>query len=363
MLKKLNQKILFLLLIIILQFVLVQIGKSSHSFLQLYSTSFYPKYNQSLIQFSSRFNFSIGELFYLIFFIGLISIVLKTIRFKVYNDRINWRKTLINLLVICNVFYFLFNISWSFNYSKKSFTNDFYLESLSIDELKYMAENELALAKLYREKSLEDENGVFKLKLSEQDLEKEIIKNQFSLYGLPFLQSQYFVELENIKPSIISEGLSYLGVLGYYNPFTAEANYNQKSTQLDRPFTIAHELAHQIGYAPENEANFIAYIIADQSDNDDLKYAAHYKTLMNVLRQIIQVDPEFVKNKIDNFSDKMQRDRENEIAHAQKYLGLANDAFSNLNDTFLKANNQEGISSYSKYTLYVGAYYRWKLRE
>ena len=49
-----------------------------------------------------------------------------------------------------------------------------------------------------------------------------------------------------------------MGYAGYLNPFTLEAQVNmlgcQKSTY---PITIAHEMAHQLGYAAENEANFI----------------------------------------------------------------------------------------------------------
>lgn len=358
--KKLNQQLYFLILILFLQFILIQIAKNSNSFLQFYSSNIYPNYNQNLIDFTSRFNFPIGEIFYV--FLGLILIFLIVLALKhfIFNDKLGLKKILISLLLIINLVYLLFNFSWSLNYAKKSFTSEFYLEKVETKELKVIAENELVLAKFYRKKVKEDINGVFELQLTPNELNKKIVIDQLSLYSLAFLNNQYFVEKVNIKPSYFSEISNHLGILGYYNPFTAEANYNARSTALNRPITIAHEVAHQIGYAPENEANFMAYVIADLSDYEYLKYSAHYKTLMSVLRQLLFTEPEFVQTILDNFSDGMQRDRANEIAHNQKYSGLANDVFSNLNDAYLKANQQEGITSYSKYVLFVAAYYRWK---
>jgi Zn-dependent peptidase ImmA (M78 family) len=50
------------------------------------------------------------------------------------------------------------------------------------------------------------------------------------------------------------------GILGYYNPFTAESQYNPNIPATQLPFTLAHEMSHQLGYAREQEASFIAYL-------------------------------------------------------------------------------------------------------
>ena len=44
------------------------------------------------------------------------------------------------------------------------------------------------------------------------------------------------------------------------NPFTLEAQVNMRMPKINLPVTIAHEMAHQLGYAAENEANFIGFI-------------------------------------------------------------------------------------------------------
>ena len=56
--------------------------------------------------------------------------------------------------------------------------------------------------------------------------------------------------------------LSYMGYAGYLNPFTLESQVNSKIPTLNLITTLLHETAHQMGYASEKEANFIAYYSA-----------------------------------------------------------------------------------------------------
>ena len=42
---------------------------------------------------------------------------------------------------------------------------------------------------------------------------------------------------------------------------------------MTQPYTIAHEMAHQLGYASETEANFIAFVVATETDDPMLKYS------------------------------------------------------------------------------------------
>ncbi|ADX68454.1 MULTISPECIES: DUF3810 domain-containing protein [Weeksella] len=360
MLNNSNQRLITLLLLGAFQMIFFQILKSSPAFLLFYNVTIYPKINHLLLSIFSRISIPIGEIFYLLLGASLLFFLYRFSYTLVKKKYCETKNTLVYILLIGNTFFGFFQLFWGINYAKKSFTSDFYIDDVSIDELKSIAENELTLVKFYRNQVQENENGIFILQEDQKTLQENILSDQQQLVYFPFLKSKYVIDKNNFKPSFFSSLANYLGVLGYYNPFTNEANYNNKTTDLSRPFTLAHELAHLISYAPENEANFIAYLIAEQSKSIDLLYSAHYKTLMNALRNIAYKDPEYVKNILDNFSDGMVRDREHERWHAEKYLGAASDAFSNLNDVYLRANNQEGISSYSQYIVYVAAYYRWK---
>src|ERR1043166_6917252 len=51
------------------------------------------------------------------------------------------------------------------------------------------------------------------------------------------------------KPVYFSGLMSRFGVSGVYSPFTGEPNYNTLQPDCDLPFAVAHEMAHQRGYA------------------------------------------------------------------------------------------------------------------
>ncbi|MBS7332741.1 MAG: DUF3810 family protein, partial [Weeksellaceae bacterium] len=178
---------------------------------------------------------------------------------------------------------------------------------------------------------------------------KDVSQNLKKLEKESWINEIILPEKLVVKESIFSTLLSYSGVLGYYNPFTIESNINSNNSDLKTPFTISHELAHQLGFATENEANFIAYYLGVNSSNPEIKYAAHFKTTFSLLNAIYRHDSIFVKNELDNLPKGIKLDREAEKEYYKKYDGKLNDWFSNINDQFLKANNQEGIVSYSKY--------------
>ncbi|GGG66770.1 hypothetical protein GCM10007332_31960 [Epilithonimonas arachidiradicis] len=137
------------------------------------------------------------------------------------------------------------------------------------------------------------------------------------------------------------------GILGYYNPFTAEAQYNPNIPSTQLPFTLAHEMAHQLGYAREQEASFIAYLSAKNSNNKELRYSCQLYVLKSLLRSLSKSDIAFAKNVVDLYSKKMKRDRENELLFNKNNEGFISDFFGVTNDLFLKSNQQDGSVTYS----------------
>jgi len=54
----------------------------------------------------------------------------------------------------------------------------------------------------------------------------------------------------------------------------------------------------------------------------------------------------------------MKRDRAYEIEIAMKYSGKTEEAFSFMNEAFLKLNNQEGLESYGRFVELLVGYNR-----
>src|SRR5690606_18696709 len=79
----------------------------------------------------------------------------------------------------------------------------------------------------------------------------------------------------SIKKSLISLPLTYMGFGGYLNPFTNESQVNDRLPLYSFAATTTHEIAHQIGYASESEANFVGFLAAIHNDDNYVKYSGY----------------------------------------------------------------------------------------
>lgn len=77
------------------------------------------------------------------------------------------------------------------------------------------------------------------------------------------------------KPLLFSSAATWLDIRGVYIPFTGEAAYNEKLMDCDLPFHVAHIKAHQRGFAREDEANFIAFVVCLKSDEPYVRYSGY----------------------------------------------------------------------------------------
>lgn len=78
-----------------------------------------------------------------------------------------------------------------------------------------------------------------------------------------------------IKPIALSEPMTYTHISGMYTYYTGESNLNVNFPDYNLPFTAAHELAHQRGILPENEANFVAFLLCTKSDDPYIRYSGY----------------------------------------------------------------------------------------
>src|SRR5690606_41146170 len=78
--------------------------------------------------------------------------------------------------------------------------------------------------------------------------------------------------------------LTYMGFSGYLNPFTNEAQVNNMLPLYSFAATTTHEIAHQIGYASESEANFVGYLAAVHNRDQFVQYSGYTLALRYCLR-------------------------------------------------------------------------------
>ncbi|KFF11501.1 hypothetical protein IW15_14890 [Chryseobacterium soli] len=283
--------------------------------------------------------FSFGDLLYVVFGIYLLYQLVKCFRKKTRN------RSFFNLLVTANVCYFVYQLFWGMLYFQtpiiRKLPNP---QEPSIEKAKVLALRYLEKCKVSRQRVQEDHNGIFII-TDLKSVQEEILLQQ---KRLPiYISNKKATGINSFKPSLFKYVMNFTGILGYYNPFTAEAQYNAALPPTFIPFTSAHESSHQLGFAREQEANFVGYLIGVNSNNADLQYSTEYFTLKSLLRFIVADDPKFVKSIINNYSAGMKRDRLYERSFIMKHQGWLDDFFGFTNNLFLKSNQQEGSVTYS----------------
>lgn len=142
------------------------------------------------------------------------------------------------------------------------------------------------------------------------------------------------------KPLYFSDFVSQQYMLGYYFPFSMEANYNKVAYVTNLPVTMCHELAHLKGYIQEDEANFIGFLACISSDNLLFQYSG-YLSVLN-----------YVNN---DFYEAVGEDYERYMAEVQIDRQVYEDAV--FVETFLKLNGvDDGMVAYSRV---VGLLLQW----
>ncbi|WP_365866087.1 DUF3810 domain-containing protein [Chryseobacterium sp.] len=283
--------------------------------------------------------FSAGDTVYILLGIFLLYHVTGIFKKKRRNS------SLLSILCIINLFYFTYQVFWGMLYFQTPIIKKLSSQqSPEVSKAKILALKYLEKCKTTRELVKEDHAGVFAI-TDLKSIQQEILRQQTRLPQ--YISDKKAPQILAIKPSLFKNIMNYTGILGYYNPFTAEAQYNAELPSTFIPFTTAHESSHQLGFAREQEANFVGYLLGIHSSHPELRYSTEYFTLKSLLRFIAEQDPEFVKSVLKNYSPAMKRDRAYEKAFIFSHQGWLDDFFGFTNNLFLKTNQQEGSVTYS----------------
>jgi hypothetical protein len=151
------------------------------------------------------------------------------------------------------------------------------------------------------------------------------------------------------RPLVLSRALDWLGISGFYLPFTGEANVNRGLPAASYPMTAAHEKAHQRGFNPENEANFFGFLAAANAPDPLARYAAFLFAQRQLLAALAALDEERVGQLLRQRLPGVQRDVDDIRDYWARFEGPAREASRRTNDAFLRTNRVEGgVASYGR---------------
>ncbi len=153
----------------------------------------------------------------------------------------------------------------------------------------------------------------------------------------------------SVKPVMASRGMSYTFVMGFFFPWTVEANINNDVPVFWIPALIAHEQAHVRGFMRENEANFLTYLLAGYTQNRELKYSCLLHSLNYVLNAVYKAAPSDYEGVIASLSPRIIYDLDQNRAYWEPFRTSFAEVSQQVNDAYLKANGQkEGVGSYGR---------------
>lgn len=305
---------------------------------------------QGLSGFTGLFPLSLAELIVLIFFALIIFHLLSFIK-KIYLGKADthdlFRYTL-NILLTLGILYFSFMILWGFHYHRLPFSDisDLDIRPSSIEELEALCVHLIDQTNTLRQSVSENIDGVTKIQGGYSDVFRR------ASYGYKNASSRY-PELGGIygkpKAVLLSKALSYAGISGIYFPFTGEANVNTLIPDSMLPCTTSHEMAHQRGFAREDEANYIAYLTCTLHPDPDFQYSGSLLALIYSMNALTDQSTEKYTSLRSKYSLGVKKDLQAIQQYWDKYEGPIEKASDRLNDAYLKANEQEaGVQSYGR---------------
>jgi hypothetical protein len=141
---------------------------------------------------------------------------------------------------------------------------------------------------------------------------------------------------------------TYIGTGGYLNPLTGEAQVNDRIPKTGYPTTICHEMAHQIGFAAENEANFVGFLAANYNDDIFFKYASYRMAFGYCISELRKRDHKLTKELWKTVHIGVGKDFNASYQFWEAYKNPFKPLVKKGYNTYLKANKQDkGIASYS----------------
>ncbi|MEX2568357.1 MAG: DUF3810 domain-containing protein [Cyclobacteriaceae bacterium] len=151
-----------------------------------------------------------------------------------------------------------------------------------------------------------------------------------------------------------------MGIYGIYFPFTGEGYLDPTLHPLEKPFTMAHEMAHGCGISDEGEANFISWIICSKSQDPWLQYVGQLKLFRYQMNDLYRMDgkgyEDFVKRMDLGVKNDIRAILANNLAHPPMFLKLSKMS----NDLYLKSQGvKAGIKSYTQLPMLAHA---WKMK-
>lgn len=152
-----------------------------------------------------------------------------------------------------------------------------------------------------------------------------------------------------VKRPWISGVLARLGISGVFMPLTAEPHVLRGLPAVAASQAMAHEQAHQRGFANEAEASFMGFLANTSSMDPVARYSSSVFATRQLLAALGRTDPSLVRDVAAELHPGISRDLVDLQTFWEPYRGVGQKVGSAVNDRYLRANRVEGgVASYGR---------------
>lgn len=352
----LKKKKTLIALSIIPQFLLVKLLSNYPTVVEAYYSNGVYVYLSKIFRYVLGWlPFSFGDLVYTLAIIYGVRWLYRN-RKRLRKDTLNW---VIDIGATFAVFYFAFHLFWGMNYHRLPLHKNLNIDNdYSTEQLIEVTKKMIVKANQLHEIIIDNDTLKVNLPYSKNEILEmapkgyERLKTQF-----PHLVYQPI----SIKKSLFSYPLTYMGFSGYMNPFTNEAHVDGLIPLYKFPTTSSHEIAHQLGYAAENEANFMGCLAAMNHDDIYFKYAGTTFGLRFCLNEIYRRDEDTYETIVKTVNKGILKNYKEVRDFWDAHQNPAEPFFKSFYGSFLKANQQsKGMESYSYVVALLVNYFETK---
>lgn len=300
--------------------------------------------------------FSIGDLFYVFLILVLLYRTVLFIRLLIKRKLVRRHLTaaLQQIIFFFLFIYVTFNLLWGLNYNRRGISHQLSIQvkSYSVGELDTLTRAIQAKLNNYATLVSEPQRNSLDKKKNLFSQATTAYKQASGMY--PFLAYQ----TRSVKPSLFSYLGNYLGFQGYYNPFSGEAQVNTTIPRFLEPFVTAHEIAHQLGYGKENEANFVAFLACRQFESPLFKYSMYFDMYNYSIGELYRRDTALGRSIQQQLHPQVVKDIKEYRAFYNKHRNPVESIVMWGYGHYLKANNQPGgKQTYNEVVAWLIAYY------
>ncbi|HZT57281.1 MAG TPA: DUF3810 domain-containing protein [Pyrinomonadaceae bacterium] len=326
---------------------------------RFYSRAVFPSVAGAL-SFSSLVNFSLGEAL-LVLVIAALAVWLALLARKILGRREQAGAILVRalsrLLWALGAGLALYMIVFGLNYQRQSLSQTLEFERRDPTAAEIVAISRDVLDNVNRNYAESGANagaqGGSRLPLSPGELYSAL---EAAYENEPLLRGASGARVQP-KPVYFSGVMSRLGISGIYSPFTGEPNYNALQPDCDLPFAVAHEMAHQRGYAREDEANFIAFLVCTKSSNPYVRYSG-YLNALRVLGILARVSPGSFREVVATLGEGPRADLKARAQFWARYSGRLAQFGQSVNNVYLRVNGvRSGVRNYNEASALIVGYY------